>query len=71
MKWALLVMMGMFVGLSMGCGYPPPQEIRPGVYELQYCDDEVKCFEAAKKVCPDGFRITKYGALRPEEFTCT
>jgi hypothetical protein len=53
-----------------GCGYPPPREVRPGLYELNYCDEERKCFEAAEKVCPQGYRITKYGSLRPEQFVC-
>lgn len=53
-----------------GCGYPPPREVRPGVYRLQFCQEERKCFQAAEKVCPNGYRVIKYGSLRPEEFVC-
>ncbi len=52
------------------CGYPPPKEVRPGVYRLQFCKQEAKCFEAAEKVCPQGYRVIEYGSLRPEEFVC-
>ena len=54
----------------VACGYPPPQEVRPGVYKLQFCQNESKCFEAAEKTCPGGYHVTSYGSLRPEEFTC-
>jgi hypothetical protein len=70
MVWAKRSMMFLLLGSAVGCGYPPPQEIRPGVYQLQFCEREEDCFEAAKKTCPNGFRITKYGGIRPEEFVC-
>lgn len=57
--------------VTVGCGYPPPREVRPGLYELQFCEDEQKCFDAMKKTCPNGYRITKFGPLRPQEFSCT
>lgn len=69
-KYRLLAASALLFTLA-GCGYPPPREIRPGVYQLEHCMDEVKCFEAAEKTCPDGYRITKYGSVRPEEFVCS
>ena len=62
---------GLLLGLMVvACGYPPPKEVRPGVYRLTYCDNEEKCFEAADKTCPNGYEVTQYGNLRPEQFIC-
>ena len=54
-----------------GCGYPSPRKIpdKPGHYRLQYCSNESDCFNAAKKTCPEGYRITKFRS-GPEEFVC-
>lgn len=56
--------------LVCGCGYPRPAQIGPNTYRFSYCEPERKCFEAAEKVCPNGYRVTKYGSIRPEEFVC-
>lgn len=55
-----------------GCGYQGAH-LKSGsdhVYELPYCNKEEDCFKAAEKTCPGGFRVTKYGNIRPEEFVC-
>ena len=65
MKYVLLVL------ALTGCGVAAqPVPGRPGVYRLHYCAHEVDCFKAAEKTCPGGYDITRYGNIRPEEFTC-
>lgn len=61
---------GLLTFLLVGCGYPPPREIRSGVYELTFCEKEPQCFAAAEKTCPDGYRVTRYESSRPAEIVC-
>lgn len=57
--------------LLISCGYPTPARVKgTNEYTFAYCDKEHQCFEAAKKVCPNGFTVTKYGNIRPERFVC-
>lgn len=56
---------------NISCGYPQPRMIDgTNEYELKYCDEEIQCFNAADKICPNGYIITKYGNIRPEKFKC-
>lgn len=66
MKFSILVL-ALFV---TACGYQGARKVGPNTYQLAYCDREAQCFEAAKKTCPNGYVVTKYGSIRPEEFSC-
>lgn len=60
-----------FMFLIVSCGYNGAVRIQgTNEYQLPYCNDEEDCFKAADKTCPNGYRITKYGSIRPEKFIC-
>lgn len=67
MRWCTALTLAFLI---TGCGYPLPREVRPGVYQLNFCEEEIQCFEAAKKTCPNGFRVTKYESSRPLLIVC-
>ena len=65
MKYVLLAL------FLVGCGKTgyQPIEGRPGHYRLHYCADEEACFKRAEKLCPNGYRVTRYGT-HPEAIAC-
>lgn len=70
MRYALIITI--LASVLGGCGYQGAR-LKDGsseVYELPYCKKEADCFKEAEKKCPNGYRITKYGNIRPEEFVC-